>query len=92
MAEGNNVRCCPDPSIAAEVDYAVVFLTAEPALLRFGIKDQNVAPHPRIEPMAHQEHHLTLYPPLPLPAYRYPLDGDPPPDRGETQDWLDPTS
>lgn len=89
MAADNTVRCCPDPSFVAVEDYTN-FGSAETFLRRAGIKEQVVAPHPRTEPMAHRAHSIPLEAPLPLVPLQWPLEGEPPPDRGQTREWPHP--
>ena len=89
MANDNSVRCCPDPSYDAEVDFSN-FGSAEIFLRRTGIKEKVVPPLPRIQPEAHRAHSIPLEPPLPLAPLQFPLDGEPPPDRGQTREWPHP--
>lgn len=90
MANDNTVRCCPDPSVDATADFTN-FGSAETFLRRTGIKEQVVPPHPRIAPEAHRAHTIPLVAPLPLAPLQYPLDGEPPPDRGQTREWPHPS-
>ena len=89
MANDNTVRCCPDSSVDAAADFTN-FGSAETFLRRVGIKEQIVPPLPRIQPGEHRAHSIPLEPPLPLPPLQWPLDGEPPPDRGQTREWPHP--
>lgn len=90
MSEDNVVRCCPDESVAAAVDFGASYGSAKAFLERACIVETIRGPLPRIEPGAHRAHSIPLQPPLPLPYLQKPLDGAPPPDRGQTKRWPHP--
>lgn len=92
MANNVSVRCCPDPSVDASVDYGTVAGSAQGFLERAGIVPTVRRPRPRIEPAANRIHTSPLSAPLPLPELQYPLNGEPPPDRGNTQEWHIPSA
>jgi hypothetical protein len=87
MADTQTVRCCPDPGLDAEVDYAAVCGCARIFLERAGIIPVLRRPRPRISPQQHTYHSLPLFGPLPLAEHVAYLNGEPPPDRGVTQEW-----
>ena len=91
MVTVNSVRCCPDPSVDATVDYGKVAGSAKGFLERTGLIPTLRRPRPRIEPSANRIHTLPLVAPLPLPELQVHLNGLPPPDRGNTTAWHIPS-
>lgn len=91
----DSVRCCNIPGVEAAADYgelAVAVGSAKSFLERAGLIPTLRRPRPRMEPSANRVHSMTLKPPLPLPELLRYLDGDPPPDRGLTQEWPHPSA
>lgn len=87
MANDTSVRCCPDPSVDATVDYGTAVGGAKAFLERAGIIPTLRRPRPRIEPAANRVHSVPLKAPLPLPELQDHVNGEPPPDRGNTTEW-----
>lgn len=83
-----SVLCCPDPSFDAVVDYSTTAGCAKTFLERSGIVPTYRRPRPRMEPGALGIHDMELSPPLPLPPLQQHLNGEPPPDRAKTLEWL----
>lgn len=60
-------------------------------LERIGILTAYRNPEPRIVPADFKVHRLPLEAPLPLSDLQGYLNGDPPPDRGQTLEWPHPS-
>lgn len=86
-----NERCCDLGTVESVVDYSVNLNGARPFLERAGIIPTYRNPGPRIEPRALLVHKAPLKAPLPIPSLQQPLNGNPPPDRGQTREWPHPT-
>ena len=56
-------------------------------LSRIGAIPRHRQPQPALEVTALKVHSLTLRPPLPLPDLVAAWDGEPPPDRPQTEEW-----
>lgn len=80
--------CCPDTSVKAVIDYSSVSGCAKTFMERAGIIPTRRRPRPRYMPAALGIHSLPLSPPLPLPPLQDYLNGEPPPDRAKTLEWL----
>jgi hypothetical protein len=54
---------------------------------RVGLRPTYRGPLAMLDFSAHRVHSIPLVPPLPLPDVLAPTQGDPPPDRGPTEEW-----
>ena len=88
MVVNGNHGCCPQTGIdtpgPANPGGARSFLERKKLLTA------DRCPMPRIAPEVNRVHTIPLKEPLPLPSLQFYLDGDPPPDRGQTKDWPAP--
>lgn len=54
---------------------------------RAGLRPTYPAPAPAYRLFANPAHRLPLEPPLPIPEYQGVTQGEPRPDRGQTEEW-----
>ena len=87
----NNSSCCPSSAIESIIDYGTGAGSPKSFMERIGAMNADRLPGPRIGPNYFRVHEIPLKPPLPLPELQQYLNGQDPPDRGQTYGWPHPT-